>query len=73
MPRYKLDFKSFPSLWHNVQPVQLYIHISKMKIRIAGWQKNPKNFNKMSYGTISPAAGWIKLVYFGAFTNIKRG
>lgn len=39
MPRFKLDFKSFPSFLHNVQPVQLYIHISKMKIRIAGWEQ----------------------------------
>lgn len=39
MSRFKLGFKSFPSLQHNVQPVELYIHIRKMKIGITGWQQ----------------------------------
>lgn len=62
MHRFKLDFKSFQSLRHSMQPVQWYIHISKMKIEGGGWQQND-NFKKISYGSVSAAAGWIELLF----------
>lgn len=39
MHRFKLDFKSFRSLGHSMQPIQGYICINKMKIKGGGWQK----------------------------------
>lgn len=48
MHQFKSDFKSFPSLWHSMQPVPPYVHINKKKTKGGGWQQN-NNFKKMPY------------------------
>lgn len=40
MHKFKLDFKSFQSLWHSMEPVQWYIHINKMAITDGGLTDN---------------------------------